>query len=232
MKRCLLFVVPLILIAMATEAQTTVKVAQGEGTEKYRPLIAAVYQQIGLIPEFVSVPIVRALAGVENGTYGADGGRALEAAAGLKNVVFTKVSLFELRLLAVYKVGFGDIPVTAADLSRYRLVKVRGAKLAEEYVSRASLNCETVNDTRSLALFVKVGRADVGLVVSVSPLSLAGLDAQGLIQQEEPILTSKIYHVFHKSLAQYAPLWDAAVTEMQKDGRWAALLASVVEETP
>ena len=216
-------------LAMVAAAPIHLKVANGEGTDNFRPVVAAIYQEIGLVPDFVSVPLARALAGVESGEYDAEAGRAPEAASGLTNVVFTTVSIFDLRLLAVYRDGFASAPVTAADLGKYRLVKVRGAKLADTFIDQARLRSETVNYTVTLARFLKGGRADIGLIVSVSPLSLAGEDAQGLTTQKEALLTSKIYHVFNRRYAQYASLWDAALTVMLKDGRIAKLLESATK---
>ncbi len=223
MKKLLLVALLFVSAVCGAHAQQVIKVGSTEGTQPYYPAITAVYKEIGLTPEFVALPSERSLKSVEGGQVDADVARVSGGIKGYQNMVETNESLMELRLLAVVKKDFKAAKLAPPDLKSYKLGLVRGTKMAEGLVQAIGAEANVANDTKGLLTMLSNDRFEVALLPHSYPLSAHPEFASTLITLQQPIITSKVVHIFNTKWASYVPKFDAAVKAMKADGRWGKL---------
>jgi hypothetical protein len=227
-----LAVVVLFLVATLAAGQTVLRVAVAEGYSTYESVVSAVYQEIGLVPQFSVVPAARGSAGFETGEYDADLGRTAVAIAALTNAAPTTESILDIHVLAMYRDGFSGGPLTPRDLSKFRLVSIRGIKLTDSILAQGGLKAETMNDLASMEKFLSAGRADVGLFVWAGQPPKIDEVVPGLVVQDEPLFSAKTFHLFTKKYADLVPQWDATLKAMKADGRLQKLLIEASNRRP
>ncbi len=222
MLRCL------VLLALASHgplwAQQTFKVGCNEAGARYRPLLTAIYKEAGLIPEYVVLPLERSLRSVDNGDVDADMGRAAGSLSAYSNAIETTEPMVEMQLLAVVRKDFVPTRLAIADLKKYTVGYLRGAKLAENYVNAQGLRAAPANTLASVFAMLAAGRVDVVLNSSLSPLAEFPQFAGELTTLSAPLKTVKVVHVLNKKWAAYVPKIDAAIKTLRADGRLTKLL--------
>lgn len=223
MSKLLLAAVLFVFAAAGVHAQQVIKVGSTDGTKPYYPVVAAVYKEIGLTAQFVVLPSERSLKSVESGDVDADIARVAGGIKGYQNMVETTESLMELRLLAVVKKDFKATKLAPPDLKSYKLGLVRGTKMAEGLVQAMAVEASVANDIKGLLTMLSNDRFEVALLPHSYPLSAYPEYANTLITLQQPIITSKVVHVFNTKWADYVPKFDAVVKAMKADGRWAKL---------
>lgn len=224
MKTLFVFGVWLVCCSVSAFAQTTLKVGVSKETKPYEPLIAAIYQEIGLVAEFVVLPAERSLRSVDSGAVDADIGRVVGAARAYPNAMETHESVLDLQLLAVVRSDFAATTLSVADLRKYRIGYLHGFKMAEGVVQSLGMTASQTNSMESLLQMLLRERFDVALVTAVTPLSKYPEFADHLTTLAQPLLTTRVVHVMNKKWADYIPMFDAAVRRMKADGRIARLL--------
>lgn len=205
-------------------AETTLKVGVSKESRQYEPLIAAIYQEIGLVAQFIVLPAERSLRSVDSGAVDADIGRVVGAARAYPNAMETHESVLDLQLLAVVRSDFAAATLTAADLRRYRVGYLHGFKLAEGVMQSLDMTASQTNSMASLLQMLVRERFDVALITSATPLSQYPEYAGQLTTLAQPLVTSRVVHVMNKKWVDYIPKFDAAVKRMKADGRIARLM--------
>lgn len=206
-------------------AQQAVKVSTNEATQRFNPMVAAVYKEIGLAPTFVPLPPERGLKSLESGEVDADLGRIMGGTAGYQNMVETKEPMFEVSLNAAVAKDFKGGEVGLANLKTFKVGLMRGTKLAEGIAAKMGIEATVANTLPQLFQMLGAGRIDVVLLLSATPLSNFPEFTSTVVVQGKPLMEAKSVHVFGTKLAAYAPKFDAAVKAMKADGRWAKLLS-------
>lgn len=224
MRKLLLCAVLLATSSAHLQAQQILKVGYSEAGAAYRPAITAIYQEAGLVPEFVLLPLERSLRSVDSGEIDADIGRAAGSTVGYPNAIETSESVLVMHLLAVVKRDFKAARLTPAELKGYKLGHIRGAKMPENLLKSLGLGAARANTVPQLFQMVTLGRFDVALNVSTTPLSAYPEFADSLMTLQQPVLTTTVFHVLNKKWADYVPKIDAAIRAMRSDGRMAKLL--------
>jgi len=203
----------------------------------YRPgsklllAIPALYNEVGLVPEFVILPNARALKNVENGTADADIGRVVGATVGYQNMVECTESLYDLHLVAAVKKGSSIKTISVEDLKHYRLAYIRGYKQAEFFLTQHGLEGHSVTDGNQMALMLAHDRFDIGLIDSSGIMGVTGEAAAGIVVLPNKLATSKLVHVLGKKWTSYCPKLDSALKKMKADGRWSKLVSGTTLET-
>lgn len=214
----------LLAIAGTAMAQQTLRVGTPQDLEAFYPVLTALYQEVGLVAQFVVVPAERSLKLMEAGELDADIGRVMGATKGYRNMVECKVPILESRLIAVVRQDFAPAGLTAADPKTIKYGMQRGSKFAENYVRKLGVDATVANNSRQMLQMLVAGRFDVALAVSPSILSSFPEFDSKLKQLPTPLAKASTVHVFHVKWASYAPKLDAAVIAMKADGRLAKLL--------
>ncbi len=223
MKKLLMCAVLVASCSMSAWAQQKLKVGLAIENKPYEPLIAAIYKEIGLEPEFVVLPSERSLRSVDAGEIDADIGRVAGAVASYPNAMETTESVLDIQLLAVVKKGFQPEKLSPAELKKYKLGHMRGTKMAEGLVKSLGMEATQANTLQSIFQMVVGDRFDVALTTSTTPLSAFPEFANTLTTLPQPLLTTRVVHVMNKKWASYIPKFDAAVKKMRADGRLAKL---------
>jgi len=223
-----LLVLLAVFCAGSVLAQQVVKVGSNGFTTRFNPIVATVYKEIGLTPQFINLPAERILKSLEHGEIDADLGRVAGGTAGYRNMVETNESLFELYLYAVVTQDFGGDEITIANLKTHRVGLVRGAKLAEGTVAKLGIEASVANTPQQLFQMAVAGRVDVVLLTSAFPLKSFPECAASMRQQAKPLAVAKAVHVMGAKLAAtHACKGDATVRAMKADGRWTKLMAGL-----
>ncbi len=213
----------LAITSTSVAAQQVIRVGTLEGARAFEPAIAAVYHEIGMRVEFVLLPPERSLKSVESGAIDAEMARVVGGTAGYQNVVETQETLLDLHLVAVVRKDFKPTRLVPADLKAYKLGLYRGTKFAEGLVAKLGLEATPANSTLQMYQMLNVGRFDVALVSSVTPVSQFPEFAESLKALKQPVASAKVVHVLNRKWEALVPKIDAAVKTLKADGRWAKL---------
>jgi len=205
-------------------AQQKLTVGFDEAGKPYRALLTAIYKDVGLVPEFVLLPLERSMRSVNNGEIDADIGRAAGSVSAYPNAIETTESVLDMHLMAVVRQDFKPTRLSLRDLYRYRLGRQLGAKLPESTVKSLGLTADIAATIPQLLQMLSADRIDVVLNISTHPLSEYPQYAAGLVTLPEPLHTTKVVHVLNKKWSDYAPRIDAAIKAMKADGRLTKLL--------
>ena len=205
-------------------AQQILRVGTSEDLQVFYPVVKALYQEVGLVPQFVVMPAERSLKLLEAGELDADIGRVIGGTKGYRHMVECKVPILESRLIAVVRQDFAPTELTVAGAKSTKFGLPRGSKFAESYVQNLGLNATVANSSRQMLQMLVAGRFDVAIAVSPSILrSFPEFDGK-LKQLPTPLAKAGTVHILHARWAPYAPRLDAAVSAMKADGRLAKLL--------
>jgi polar amino acid transport system substrate-binding protein len=220
MKRVAVLVAALALLAaLPAVGQSVMKVATPEGTEGFRPLLEAIYKDLGIKVEWVSLPAERALQAANAGDVDADIGRVVGAIAAYPNLVATNEPIVTLSVVAWARKGSGVAVASPADLKKFKVGIVRGQKAAEGLVAALGLVPELLPDAGSLEKVLASGRVEVVLTTNNVVFADPTLAVVNPKVAEFPTI-----HVLNKKLAALVPRIDAVLKAMKADGRLAKLL--------
>lgn len=222
MKRFLLGLAMGVALLAPAQAQQVLRVAVNPGVTQYQPALAALYKEVGLVPEFVLLPTERALRSVENGDVDADLGRIKGGTAGYRNVLELHETLLEISLIAVVRKDAALRKLDLADLKGRRVGAVRGTKMAERAMASLDQEPILVNTTEQLYQMLLAKRFEIALVTSTA---LPDPDVAARTRTFPPLLSTPAVHVLNVKWASLAPRVDAALKTMKADGRWAKLTA-------
>ncbi|MDT8992223.1 transporter substrate-binding domain-containing protein [Curvibacter sp. APW13] len=223
MKKLLAFLIAGLVWLSPASAQQVLKVADPNGSTQYRNALTALYKEVGLVPEFVSLPGERALRSVENGEVDADLGRVTGATAGYQNTIELSEPIIEIGLVPVVKKDSPWGKLSLPDLKGKTVGAVRGTKMAEGAMAKLGQEPVLVNTSQQLFQMLAAGRIEVALTTSTSMPSAEELVGAKVLP---PLFTSKAVHVLNKKWATLAPRIDVALKAMKADGRWAKLMAA------
>jgi polar amino acid transport system substrate-binding protein len=212
-------------LAKPVQAQPKFRVAYDEATALLIPVMKAAYAEIGLSPEFVLAPAERALRGANDGSYDADLSRVEGSLAAYPKLMFTLVPIKKTELLPYVRIGSQIRIQSVADLRRYKVGLMHGAKFAESYVSKAGLSVQTAPHPASFFKMLEAGRFDVALLTSTQLFSQQAMIDTVAIPAGPSLASAYSYHVLNVRHAALAPKLDAALRGMKADGRLSVLLA-------
>jgi polar amino acid transport system substrate-binding protein len=212
-------------LARPVQAQPKFRVAYDEATTLLIPVMKAAYAEIGLSPEFVLAPAERALRGANDGSYDADLSRVEGSLAAYPKLMFTLVPIKKTELLPYVRIGSQIRIQSVADLRRYKVGLMHGAKFAESYVSKAGLSVQTAPHPASFFKMLEAGRFDVALLTSTQLFSQQAMIDTVAIPAGPSLASAYSYHVLNVRHAALAPRLDAALRGMKADGRLSVLLA-------
>ncbi len=205
-------------------AGPTLKVGYYQSGERYQPLIIAIYKEAGLVPEFVALPLERSLRSVDNGEIDADMGRATGSLAAYPNAIESAEPIVDMQLQVLVRKDFSPTKLAVADLKTYNLGYLRGAKMAENFISAQGLKASAANSMDSILAMLAAGRVDVVLNSSLAPLSDYPQYADRLTTLPLPLQTVRVVHVMNKKWIDYMPKVNAAIKTLRANGRLAKLL--------
>lgn len=222
MKSCIAVAWISLVMAAPVWAQQVLRVAVNESTRQYQPALTALYKEVGLVPEFVLLPLERALKSVENGDVDADLGRVVGGTAGYRNMIELHEVLSEISLIAVVKKDSSLRKLMLSELKDHTVGGVRGTKMAEGVAAQLGMKLILVNTQQQMFQMLVNDRLEVALTTSVS---MPGSEVTAMVKVLPPLMTTKAVHVLHRKWAAWGPKLDVALKAMKADGRWAKLLA-------
>ncbi len=219
----LIICVLMFLLSSPAFAQLELNIAGQEGSERFFPLLQAIYAQLGVQVKFDILPSARALALTNQGIYDAEIGRIEEIGEVYPNLKYSSEPLLTVRLVALVDRG-SKIRLTSADeLKHYRVGYLIGMSVAEVYVKQAELKAMSVVSHEQLAKMLGANRLDVvlmGTAFADSPLYQIGAESL-------TIATFNVYHILNKKYAYLLPEFDQILRQKKENGLYEQLLFSV-----
>jgi ABC-type amino acid transport substrate-binding protein len=203
------------------EANRIVKVAAQAGTEKYVPLIKAVYMQMGYTAEFTILPSERAIHETDNGKYDAEIGRTIQTSKKFQNIICTNESILDGSFCAWTIKGSAISIQSSKDLKKYRIGLLNGIKTVQDICDSLHIVYELPSSIESLSKMLQRKRIDIVIIPDI--LSAPQLDSIAH-KQQLTFGSFKIYHLYNKNNQQLIPLWDKALQTLKKNGRYDSLL--------
>jgi len=125
---------------------------------------------------------------------------------------------YYLETMAFLKKDSGVVINSKADLTKYRLVKVRGVKHTNN-LTKGFPNVHDLNSTENMMKFLLKKRADVALTNTVDGLLvLKKLGVTNIVPLEKPLVVLDLYHYIHEDHKDLVPKVDAVIKEMKASG--------------
>jgi ABC-type amino acid transport substrate-binding protein len=212
----------LILFAVSIVANDTIYVAATPGTEKFFPLVTAIYKEMNFKTTFKTLPSERAIAQTDDGICGAEIGRAKNVLGKYKNIIYTKEPIISVRLKA-WIVDNSTISISSPEeLLMYKVGIVHGIKGPENFCDQHKLNYETLPTIENLAGMLKLNRIDIAIVPDA--INQSALDSIGHPLAYDPGSYS-VYHVFNRKNAFLITKWDSILKVMKANGQYIKLLS-------
>lgn len=131
---------------------------------------------------------------------------------------------YSLETMAFIKKS-SDIKITQKeDLSRYRIVKVRGVKHTNN-ITQGLTNVTDVDFTEQMMRLVDKGMVDVALTSTIDGLmALRILNIDDIVPLDKPLATLDLFHYIHESHKDLVPLVDRKIKEMTASGELAIII--------
>jgi ABC-type amino acid transport substrate-binding protein len=189
-----------------------------------RIILPQVYKRLGIDITITPLPGKRAQ---YQATSGVNDGEIMRIYSyGEENPTTYRVptSYYSLETMAFIKKKSGIKITKKEDLSKYRIVKVRGVKHTNNITEGLS-RITDVNSTEQIMRLVAKGMADVALTNTIDGLmALSKLGIDNVIPIEKPLATLDLFHYVHKKHKALIPLVDNKLKEMIASGQLALII--------
>ncbi|WP_051333497.1 substrate-binding periplasmic protein [Aliagarivorans marinus] len=186
-------------------------------------IMSEVYQRLGLDLDLRYMPPKRALVDANNGKSDGELFRIAGIESLYPNLVRVPVPIYTIEGVVFSKLH--DFQVAGWESLRpYRIWGLRGVHFSE--VGTRGFNREFNNRVEPLFKKLAAERLDVVVETKFSgAIILQQLGLQQVIKTLEPSLARfELYHYLHKDHQALLPMFEATLTEMQRDGSLAALI--------
>ncbi|MFC3531526.1 hypothetical protein ACFOLG_04945 [Vogesella facilis] len=191
------------------------------GDTAFRVLQRA-YRQLGIEPELVHLPAIRALAAANGGDTDGDVARYPDIERDNRNLLRVPVAIMQLQVSAV-TTGPRFAISGRASLAPYSLCIRRGIQPTDDYT--AGLTRFAANsDLQSLAM-LRAGRCQVALFSQYSWLAIDAANGGPLRLLAPPLLHMTLYHYLHRRHAALLPRISRVLRAMRQRGEIQRIVA-------
>jgi len=183
-----------------------------------RLIIPEIYKKLNLKATISPVPGKRAQFLASSGTK--DGEIMRIWTYGIENPTTIRVPTpyYYLETMAFIKKGSGIVINNKKDLSKYKLVKVRGVKHTNN-ITKGFSNVHDLNSTETMMKFLQAGRADVALTNTVDGmLVLKKFGIKNIVPIKKPLAVLDLYHYIHEKHKALVPKVDDVIKELKASG--------------
>lgn len=192
-------------------------VVYNDATEALIPLVKAVYNRIGLEPDFILVPSERAIYGTNIGSYDADLSRVEGSLDKYPNLIFTKEPIKVTKLYAFARKEARFSVKNIDDIKNHSVGIIRGSKLPEMFIAKKAIKAEVANSFSNLHSMFKLGRFEIALITDTQLLSHSEQMSKIAVQIGPALQTSSSFHVLNKRHENLIPKFDSALRKIKSE---------------
>ncbi len=196
----------IINIADTVQSEQRRKASQG--------VFLAIYAEIGIVPQFRSLPSLRGLDMVNKGVYDAEAGRLEGVASAYANLVKIPTPI------GVFKTGIFCLKQEHCSLQKQsKAANLDGFRSATLFCQQKQIDCTKVRSVAMLAKLIREGFADAFLATTMdAPQILCLLDVDTAYYHHIPEFDVAAFHYIHKQHIQLAPDLNKAISKVAKTG--------------
>jgi len=190
-------------------------------SEAIARLLKEVYRQIGHDIELVVRPAKRSLVEVNSGMSDAEMVRVVGAETEYPNLVRVEEPVFALSFSAIVNENSKHWLSSWEEIRKHRISYPRGYRVLD--IRTRDMDASPAKDASAVARMVKVGRIDIGIVVTSDAVRLAS-ETDGVVVLEPPIEVVTLYHYLNVKHRRLVPSIEKVLIEMNDSGRTKDLL--------
>ncbi|MBC8158574.1 MAG: transporter substrate-binding domain-containing protein [Alphaproteobacteria bacterium] len=179
-------------------------------------LLKEVYGQLGYDLERVVRPAKRSLVEVNNGSSDAELARVTGAESEYPNLVRVTEPVFALSFSALVNSKSKHWLSSWEEIEKYRIGFPRGYRLLD--IRTKGMNAQSVSDPAAVSRMVKVGRIDIGIVVTSDAHRFAS-ESDDIVVLKPPIEAVTLYHYLNVKHRRLVPAMEIILIQLNDSGR-------------
>ena len=183
-----------------------------------RLIMREIYTRTGIEATIEPLPGKRAQAEVETGRRDGEIMRIFDYGEQLKNVIRVETPYYQLKTM-VFKRKINPLKIeSATDLSKYKIVVVRGVKHTE-LITKGLKKVYKVKSTEQMMKFLKAGRADIAITSKLDgEIFIKKENFKSITQAGRPLAVFELYHYLLKEHKEIALKIDQQIKVLKKNG--------------
>lgn len=163
-----------------------------------RLIIPEVYKKLGMEVEITPLPGRRAQQEATTGKKDGEIMRIWTYGENNPTMIRVPVPYYSLETMAFVKKGSGIKINSKEDLTKYKVVKVRGVKHTDN-ITKGIEGVHTINNSEQLMKFLEADRAEVALTNTVDGLlTLKKLGITDIVPMDKPLKKLELFHYIHE----------------------------------
>jgi len=189
-----------------------------------RLIIPEIYKKLGIKVTITPMPGKRAQHSATNGKKDGEIMRIWSYGEENPTTIRVPTPYYYLETMAFIKKGSGIVIHSKSDLSKYKLVKVRGVKHTNN-ISKGIPDVHDLNTTEQMMKFLAAGRADAALTNTIDGLIvLKKIGIMNIIPIKKPLAVLDLYNYIHEDHKDLVPKVDAVIKEMKASGELSRII--------